>query len=115
MTASPRRRWFRFSLRTLFVLVAVLGLSLVWLGMQLKWIRERSEARQWIDQHTSRMLHFGDCKENERPFPIGLRLLGEREVREIWLAESTMSNDDLEHVKRIAKLFPEARVSVGPP
>jgi hypothetical protein len=40
MTA-PRRRWFAFSLRALFVVVTVFG---CWLGYQLNWIRERHEA-----------------------------------------------------------------------
>ncbi len=39
--APPRRRWFRFSLRTGFVL---LTLFCVWLGVQVKWIRDRKEA-----------------------------------------------------------------------
>ena len=38
MTAPPKRRWFRFSLRTMFVAVTVFG---VWLGWQLKIVRER--------------------------------------------------------------------------
>jgi len=48
MTAPLRRRWFRFSLRTLFVLVAVLGVFLGWLGVQVKWIRDRHEALSWV-------------------------------------------------------------------
>ena len=39
MTA-PNRRWFRFSLRTLFVVVTVFG---IWLGYELNWIRQRHE------------------------------------------------------------------------
>ncbi len=38
MTLAPKRRWFRFSLRTLFVVVTVFG---IWLGYELNWIRER--------------------------------------------------------------------------
>jgi len=33
--APPRRRWFRYSLRTLFVMVTVLG---VWLGIQVLFV-----------------------------------------------------------------------------
>ena len=37
MTA-PKRRWFSYSLRTMFAVVTVLC---VWLGYELKWIRQR--------------------------------------------------------------------------
>lgn len=40
MTTMPRRRWFAYSLRTLFVVVTVFG---CWLGYELNWIRERHE------------------------------------------------------------------------
>ena len=39
MTA-PKRRWFRFSLRMMFVVVTVFG---CWLGYELNWIRQRHE------------------------------------------------------------------------
>ena len=38
MTLAPKRRWFQFSLRTLFVVVTVFG---CWLGYELNWLRER--------------------------------------------------------------------------
>jgi hypothetical protein len=40
MTPAPKRHWFRFSLRTLFVVVTVFG---CWLGYELNWIRQRRE------------------------------------------------------------------------
>ncbi len=36
MTHAPKHRWFRFSLRTLFVLITALAL---WLGWEMKSIR----------------------------------------------------------------------------
>jgi hypothetical protein len=42
MTAPPRRRFY-FSLRTLFVLMTILGLFLGWVGAQLKWIHDRTK------------------------------------------------------------------------
>src|SRR5690349_18838372 len=38
MTTS--RRWFRFSLRTLFIALTVLGVFLGWLVVQVQWISE---------------------------------------------------------------------------
>lgn len=40
MNLPPRRRWFRFSLRALFLVVTAFG---CWLGYQLNWIRQREE------------------------------------------------------------------------
>jgi hypothetical protein len=47
MTA-PRRRWFRFSLRTLFVLVTLFA---VWLAWQLNLIHQRNAMHRWIEAH----------------------------------------------------------------
>ena len=44
--ASPRRRWFRFSLRTLFAAVTVLCVVGGWVAYQLNWIRERQAFRE---------------------------------------------------------------------
>ena len=38
MDEKPKRSWFSFSLRTMFVLVTIFG---VWLGWQRKFVRER--------------------------------------------------------------------------
>ena len=40
-TTKPNRRWFRFNLRTLFVVVTLFGLVGVWMANQMKWIRDR--------------------------------------------------------------------------
>ena len=37
----PRRRRFAFSLRTMFVVVALAGVLLAWIGFLLNWIRDR--------------------------------------------------------------------------
>ena len=41
MTHAPNRRWFQWSLRTLFVVVTVFG---CWLGYEMNWIRQRHAA-----------------------------------------------------------------------
>ena len=43
MTAP--RRWFRFSLRTLFVVVTIACVFAGWIAYQLDWIRERHDGR----------------------------------------------------------------------
>jgi len=46
MRALPRRRWFQFSLRTMFVVVTVFA---VWLGWQLKIVNERQAFLLWVE------------------------------------------------------------------
>ena len=41
MTPAPKRRWFRFSLRTLLLLVVLIGIPLGWVGNRVNWIRQR--------------------------------------------------------------------------
>ena len=47
MIAKPKRRWFRFSLRTLFVLVTVLC---VWLGYQVNLVSQRRDFVRMLEQ-----------------------------------------------------------------
>ena len=49
MIVTPNRRWFRFSLRTLFVAVALLSLAMAWLARTASILRERNE----MIQHTT--------------------------------------------------------------
>jgi hypothetical protein len=37
--AKPRLRWFRFSLRTLFILVTLASVPLGWIGWELREVR----------------------------------------------------------------------------
>jgi hypothetical protein len=72
---SPSRRWFRFSLRTLFILVTVVAL---WLGYYANWMRQRGEARVWLDECAPSPFAapFLTYPRLELSWP--LRLLGER-------------------------------------
>src|SRR5881296_2575500 len=60
----PRpERWPQVSLRTLFALVFLLAIPLGWLGVQLKWIRDRHAASEWIDGGTAAMQSFAMALE----------------------------------------------------
>jgi hypothetical protein len=39
-TSAPRRRWFRFRLRTLLIVVTMLSLPLAWVGWELQKVRQ---------------------------------------------------------------------------
>jgi hypothetical protein len=42
----PRRRWFAFTLRTMFVGVTMLGILSAWVGYSYNWIIERHQFRR---------------------------------------------------------------------
>ena len=44
-----RRRRFRFSLRTLFVLLTATCIVLGWMGWTLQIVRQRQSARKWLE------------------------------------------------------------------
>jgi len=100
-TPHPRRRFFRYSLRTLFIVVTVFC---VWMGITAKRARDRQhfidrcEAREWVvhyeyeyDASRSRHIYFDQAtKSVVHPKPFGpeilRRILGHgyfNEIREI--------------------------------
>jgi hypothetical protein len=117
MTLAPKRRWFRFSLRTLFVVVTMFGVSL---GYELNWIRQRHEVL------ADPKVHFYFEVGEDDPFsaaptvpvnaPWFLRLLGERGVASINIMYPTTStrplseSEELERA-RVSRLFPETTVT----
>ena len=40
---ATRRRWFHFSLRSLFVLVVIAAIPCAWVAYSLSWLRERRQ------------------------------------------------------------------------
>ena len=73
-TAKPRRRWLRFSLRTLLIVVPVLAVPLGWVGWKkgqeratITWVEEmggqigflfRNDERSWWEESTDKW--FGE-------------------------------------------------------
>src|SRR5258708_6091516 len=99
MTA-PRRRW-SFSLRTLFVVVTGLAITLSWLESQLNWIRERHAVLE-KQTHTN----WGAWRPRARP-NWQLRALREQPVGYILVGVGV----DAKKFDRITALFPEATVA----
>jgi hypothetical protein len=103
----PRRRWFRYSLRTLFVLVTVFG---IWLGVQVKWIRDRHEALNWL-RESELTYDYGSA-----PAPWSIRVLGESGIQMIGSRPTTylgykeeeLPPSPLPKLREIQPLFPEA-------
>lgn len=106
-TPAPKRRWSRFSLRWLFVVVTVFG---CWLGWELSWVQQRRTAFIHTPAFT-----FG---ANEKGFgggakaasiPFWRTVLGDKALSQIVLSPRT----DKTEAERIARLFPEAQILKG--
>jgi hypothetical protein len=107
----PERRLFRFKLRTLFVAVTVFA---VWLGLELKFVRER---QAWIRENAALVrpiepLPDGQVSETipyvigqTKYFPFWRRWLGDAPVPSIILPTVETDHDSVQ------RLFPEANIS----
>ena len=87
----------RFSLRTLFVLVAIVSVPLGWMAYQLNWIRQRHE---FLDGRE--VQSFMDIMTLPAPLPWSLRFFGEPAHGFVVVAP--------EYVQEAARLFPAARI-----
>ena len=100
------RRWFRYSLRTVFVVLTVLG---VWLGSQVNWIRER---REYIVAHGR--FGVGDpfaesASESSPRAPNLLWLLGEEGIDSLEISTTRLSGGEIPpEAAKARRLFPEA-------
>jgi hypothetical protein len=96
MLYKPRpERWPQFTLRGLFVLVTILGVFLGWLGVQVKWIKDRREAIEWVENQGPHSMaagwHEWVVEQPGKPSiimkdvspPFGLAIFGEKAVNHI--------------------------------
>jgi hypothetical protein len=117
MTLAPKRRW-SFSLRTLFVVVTVVGFSL---GYQLDWMRQRGA---FIDEETYRFVHATRAELpasaftsiNRVPAPAMLWLFPNEGVEYLSIIVQGSEGDqltaqDMERRARGRTLFPEANIN----
>jgi hypothetical protein len=141
----PKRRWFPFSLRTMFVLVTVFCVFLGWLIVQLQWIKNRSDAREWVLNNRGLVVNAGRnfiMTRNDRSViqsedggrtslkdgrllnlplaPLSLRMFGENSTYFIVLGnDGNMPPPPMSDIKAklsdLQQLFPEAEIVVNPP
>ena len=103
MIATPERRWFRFSLRTLFVVVTLFGLLGAWIRSQQKWISDREAALKSADPN----YWTPEFNINPTPAPITLRPFGARGISGILIID--MERQPLLKEK-LEELFPKAKI-----
>lgn len=101
-TDPPPRRWFRFTLRTMFVVLTAFSL---WLGYEANWMRQR-RAYLSIAEVYDLSETFGKTAADRPRAPGLLWLFGEQGVK--YLVVMRRSPADF---SRAAKLFPEADCS----
>jgi hypothetical protein len=102
MDEKQNRPWFRFPLRALFVLVALVALLAGWVVSNANWLRQR---RQFLDEAQTRrdiVLFI----QRDKPGPWPLRWFGAGGVSAVDFVESP-TESELDEAQR---LFPEARV-----
>src|SRR5689334_18291305 len=100
MAVPPRRRWYQFSLRTMFVVVAAAAVPLAWVGYSMNWIRQR---QQFILKES--IPGYVDPRDllNEKSAPAGLWMFGE-----VGRYGIVVKSKDY---NRARSLFPEATLS----
>jgi hypothetical protein len=119
MTSAPKRRWFRFSLRTLFVVVTVIA---CWLGWNVHVVRQRQavwreivaedEARNKVLQRIPRWGGFTGWRTETvqkgsltpAQIPIVRRLLGDQPRTDIMRSREA-------DARRTMQFFPEATIT----
>ena len=123
-TDRPKRRWFRFSLRTLFVVVTLAAIPLGWLTWQLHIVRERKAIhaelqREGLKEFTNYLslnrAVAAQWKEsiNKRFAYVRIsrvrRLLGDEPILMIYVPDTI----EPQLLTRIEHAFPEAQILVG--
>ena len=108
MTLAPTNRWYRFRLRTLFVVVTVIA---CWLGYELNWIQERQQVRAWLEtsEHSWYAPSLVGAKVQANA-PWGLSLFGEKGVVGIGVDVDDFAGPIPYTPATLKRLFPEARV-----
>jgi len=104
----PKRRWFAFSLRTLFIVLTLLCAGLAY---HLNWIRQRQQVREWLteNEHSWYAPSLVGARV-QASAPWGLRLLGEQGIVGIGMDVDQFAGPVPFSPETLKRLFPEARV-----
>jgi len=118
MTPASKRRWLRFGLRTVFVVVAC---TASFFGL-LRWARNWAAERQaFLETDSNQRVPMAIVTSDSHSAPLPLRLLGEQGILEMKIGFEgpadaplgdiyALSAEQKAEVDRIQRLFPEARI-----
>jgi len=114
MNDKPRRRWFNFSLRTLFIVVTVLC---CWLAWESSVVRNRQAVLSRIRTNSAFNITTAQSYKERYPtgtpvpslarIPLVRRLLGDEAIQEIWFYRWVQSFSE-EELSQLTRTFPEA-------
>jgi hypothetical protein len=108
-TAKPRRRWFRFSLRTLLILVTVLSLPLGWVGWRLGEVRRERATITWVEEMGGKVDFPSRINPDERSWweKSTDKWFGER----VWLV--TLYETQVTDLSPLAELKSLKEIAIG--
>ena len=105
---KPRRRWYRFSLRTMLVLVSLVCVTCGYVGWALNWKRQR---HVFLESHPKCLY---SVPSQDWPAPWPLRLFGEVGIIHIQMQLVPGRKEELKELKarteEVKRLFPESKV-----
>lgn len=108
------RRWFHFSLRTFFVLVALFGFALGWLDIQVKWLRDRRTALNWLVARGDITVTYAPNAVTDNPVRMArsLRVLRHFgfEATDVALVRVRLLGPNDYTLAQLRALFPEADI-----
>ena len=104
MSDAPKRRWFRYSLRTLAIVIAIFA---CWLGWNANQVRERREMIVRVRMQGGRVdipmrPYVGDYDP-----PFVWQLMGAQRVSSVLIPAAYFNEH---HYNRIRRLLPEAEI-----
>ena len=108
MSCAPNRRWFRFSLRTVFVVVTIVGCIGAWATYHLNWQRQRRHAIENGEVGVIVSASAFVAHPPPRQPPLSLRLFGAESIYGFGLVSAADASDA--ELERLRALFPETTV-----
>jgi hypothetical protein len=106
MDKPKPRRWFRFSLRTMFVLVTVACGFLGWLGWNWQIVLERKAVFRSLV--ADRLIIPTWEHPSQQPSPFPRNVMGDKQVNVILLEHGCPDKT----AARLRALYPEAKISL---
>jgi len=110
MTSEPKRRWFSFSLRTMFVVVTLFG---CWLGNELHRVRDRRAMAKEIERMGGEVRIFPFATHPRLSVLESARVLAFGDLPTYWIIVPDQKFTEAD-IARVRCMFPNAKVDHYP-